>query len=197
MAKKIDLNERHQNLYNEVKKQVKKANQRLVRLERETGRNNSWAAKRLESKLTGYMNAWTDSARIRINKSMSITRLKAIEKATRQFNESKTSKVSGVRDTIKKQKEAMKESLAKEYEDKIELLSDEEINNLYDMMSDKDSSKLMEYVPASSVWQLIIDARENKDNETQFLERIETYIETTNDSDMKEKITNIYNKFII
>lgn len=197
MAKKIDLNERHQNLYNEVKKQVKKANQRLVRLERETGRNNSWAAKRLESKLSGYMNAWTDSARVRINKSMSITRLKAIEKATRQFNASKTSKVSGVRDTIKKQKEAMKESLAKEYEDKIELLSDEEINNLYDMMADKDSSKLMEYVPASSVWQLIIDARENKDNETQFLERIETYIETTNDSDMKEKITNIYNKFIV
>lgn len=47
-------------LYNELRKLVKRANQRLVRLERFTGRRNSWASKILRNKLdTEKLNAWT------------------------------------------------------------------------------------------------------------------------------------------
>lgn len=47
-------------LYNELRKLVKKANQRLVRLERFTGRQNSWSSKILRNKLdTEKLNAWT------------------------------------------------------------------------------------------------------------------------------------------
>lgn len=195
MAKKISLNERHLELYNEVLKEVKRANQRLVRIERETGRN-SWAGKRLESKLDSYINAWTDSGRVRINKSMSMTKLHAIQKATRQFLESQTSTVGGIKKTIKNQKQGIKQSLSREYEDDIEELSDEEIEALYDMFEDDYAKDIMQYVPSSDIWQLIIDAKENKDTKTQFLERIETYLDFGNDLDMKKKISHIYNKFV-
>lgn len=79
-------------LYNELKKLVKKANQRLVRLERFTGRQNAWASKILRNKLdTAKLNAWTVKNRIRINKNMSITQLKGIKRATENFLNSKTS----------------------------------------------------------------------------------------------------------
>ena len=79
-------------LYNELRKLVKKANQRLVRLERFTGRQNSWASKILRNKLdTVKLNAWTVKNRIRINKNMSIKQLKAIKRATENFINSKTS----------------------------------------------------------------------------------------------------------
>ena len=193
--KKINLSDKHQELYNEVRKEVKRANQRLVRIERETGRN-SWAGKRLESKLDSYINAWTDSGRIRINKSMSMTKLHAIQKATQQFLESQTSTVGGIKKTIKNQKLGIKQSLSKDYGDTVEELSDEEVEALYDMFSDDYSKDVMQFIPSSDIWQLIIDAKENRDTKTQFLERISTYLDYGNDVDMKKKISHIYTKFV-
>lgn len=47
-------------LYNELRKLVKRANQRLVRLERFTGYKDSWASKILHNKLDSEkLNAWT------------------------------------------------------------------------------------------------------------------------------------------
>lgn len=193
--KKISLSDRHQKLYNELKKEVKKANQRLVRIERETGKN-SWAGKRLESKLDSYLNAWTETGRIRINKSMSMTKLHAIKKATKQFIDSQTSTVGGIKRTIKNQKQGMKQSLSREYGDTVEELSDEEVEALYDMFSDDYAIDVMQFIPSSDIWQLIIDAKENRDTKTQFLERISTYLDYGNDVDMKKKILHIYTKFV-
>lgn len=79
-------------LYNEIRKLIKRANQRLVRLERFTGRQNSWASKILRNKLDSEkLNAWTVKGRIRINKNMSKTQLHAIKRATENFLNSKTS----------------------------------------------------------------------------------------------------------
>lgn len=57
--KKINLNEKQQLLYNELKKLSKRANQRIVRLERTFGKD-TWAIKKLKEKLSiEKMGAWT------------------------------------------------------------------------------------------------------------------------------------------
>lgn len=57
--KKINLNEKQQLLYNELKKLSKRANQRIVRLERTFGKD-TWATKKLKEKLSiEKLGAWT------------------------------------------------------------------------------------------------------------------------------------------
>lgn len=57
--KKINLNEKQQLLYNELKKLSKRANQRIVRLERNFGKD-TWATKKLKEKLSiEKLGAWT------------------------------------------------------------------------------------------------------------------------------------------
>lgn len=64
--KKINLNEKQQLLYNELKKLSKRANQRIVRLERTFGKD-TWATKKLKEKLSiEKLGAWT---KIRKSKS--------------------------------------------------------------------------------------------------------------------------------
>ena len=47
MAKKIEMTPAEQKLYNDLKKLAKRANQRLVRLERLTGEKGTFASKQL------------------------------------------------------------------------------------------------------------------------------------------------------
>lgn len=57
--KKINLNEKQQLLYNELKKLSKRANQRIVRLERSFDKD-TWATKKLKEKLSiEKLGAWT------------------------------------------------------------------------------------------------------------------------------------------
>ncbi len=59
MAKKIELTKEEQEVYNNLRKLAKRANQRLVRLEREFGKDR-WGAKELKSKLdVEPLQTWT------------------------------------------------------------------------------------------------------------------------------------------
>lgn len=193
--KKIEMQERKENLYNELRKEVKRANQRLVRSERATGRM-SWAGKRLQGKLDSYINGWTKDDRIKINKSMSTLQLRSIQKATRQFLESETSTVGGIKRVIKKQKEGIKKSLSIERQGMVEELTDDEVEALYDMLSDDIAQDVVSYTFQSAIWQDVIDAKISNDSQQDFIERLNVYINYSNDSDMKEKIIHIYNKYV-
>ena len=63
MPKKKELTREEQVLFSELKKLSKRANQRIVRLEREFGKD-TWATKYLKEKLaTEPLQAWTVSGR--------------------------------------------------------------------------------------------------------------------------------------
>lgn len=189
---KIELNEKQQELYNELKKLSKRANQRLVRLEREFGKD-TWASKKLRNRLESEpIQAWTRSGRVKVNKSMSITQMRAAIKATEQFLASKTSTVSGV----KKVKKTTIAGLARSLGTDDTKLSDEEAETLYDMLSNDYVTDLLRYIPASDFWALIEDAKEQNDTESQFINRIKDYIEFGNDKDMVTKLQAIYIKYV-
>lgn len=86
---KKEMTPSEQKLFNDLKKLSKRANQRLVRLERLTGEKGTFASKQLYDYLdSSELKALSKTGRIRVSKEFSFTQLKAIIKATMQFLES-------------------------------------------------------------------------------------------------------------
>lgn len=189
---KIELNAEHQKLFNELKKLSKRANQRIVRLEREFGKD-TWATKKLRDRLaTEPLQAWTKTGRVKVNKSMTITQMKATIKATQQFLNSKTSTKRGIKQVRKTTIKNIAKSLGTEEED----LSNDEAETLYNMLSDDYVSDILKYIPASDFWALIEDAKEQGDTQEDFISRISDYIDFGNDVDMRNKLIMIFEKYV-
>lgn len=192
MPKKIELNSDQQQLFNELKKLSKRANQRIVRLEREFGKD-TWATKKLRDKLAAEpLQAWTKTGRVKVNKSMTTTQMKATIKATQQFLNSKTSTKRGIKQVKKTTIKQLAKSLGTDDED----LTNEEAEALYDMLSDDYVTDILKYIPASNFWALIEDAKEAVDSQESFISRISDYIEFGNDVDMRNKLIMIYEKYV-
>lgn len=192
MAKSIEMTPEQAKLFNELKKLSKRANQRLVRLERAFGKD-TWASKRLRNKLDiESLQAWTRTGRVKVNKSMTITQMKATIKATQQFLNSKTSRVKGVKEVRKTTISQIAKSIGTEEEE----LTDQEAETLFDLLSDDYVTDLTKYIPPSELWAIIEDARESNDTEQQFVDRISDYIYYGNDSDMINKLKIIYEKYV-
>jgi uncharacterized phage infection (PIP) family protein YhgE len=189
---KIELNAEQQKLFNELKKLSKRANQRIVRLEREFGKD-TWATKKLRDRLaTEPLQAWTKTGRVKVNKSMTITQMKATIKATQQFLNSKTSTKRGIKQVRKTTIKNLAKSLGTEEED----LSNDEAETLYNMLSDDYVSDILKYIPASDFWALIEDAKEQGDTKEDFISRISDYIDFGNDVDMRNKLIMIFEKYV-
>lgn len=160
---------------------------------KENSGKDTWATKKLRDKLaTEPLLAWTRTGRVRVNKSMTITQMRATIKATQQFLNSKTSRVGGVKEVRKTTIKSIAKSMGTEEED----LSNEEAEALYDMLSDDYVTDILKYITASEFWALIEDAKEKGDTEQQFIDRIKDYIEFGNDLDMKNKLIVIYEKYV-
>ena len=192
MPKKIELNSEQQKLFNELKKLSKRANQRIVRLEREFGKD-TWATKKLRDRLEAEpLQAWSKTGRVKVNKSMTTTQMKATIKATQQFLNSKTSTKRGIKQVKKTTIKQLAKSLGTDDED----LTNEEAEALYDMLSDDYVTDILKYIPASDFWALIEDAKEAGDSQESFISRISDYIEFGNDVDMRNKLIMIYEKYV-
>lgn len=75
-------------LFNQLKKEAKKANQRILRLERLTGQTGTFATKQLYDYLdTDLLNAITPKGRVAVRKSFSESDMAAILKALKDFEE--------------------------------------------------------------------------------------------------------------
>lgn len=97
------MNEKKEDLYKQLQKNVRSANAKLQQLRGHFGSEFGWAGQRLIDKLEiPAINAITDKGYIKYNKNLSVTQMRAIIKATSEFAKSKTSTVKGVRENISK-----------------------------------------------------------------------------------------------
>ena len=86
MPRKITMTSEESALFQEVNKLVKRANQRLLRMERATGEKGSYSAKELYDRLSSdTLNAVTSGGRISMKKSYNVNQLRAIKTATEQY----------------------------------------------------------------------------------------------------------------
>ena len=208
-----------QELYKEVRKQVNETNKRLEKLSRgydvnravrnpKTGRfervskevkrvsydTGTWASKKLINRLeTSTLNAWS-KGKVKIREDMTITQLRAVQKATSQFMASKTSTLKGIQSVKESTKKSLKATLSDE---DLKELSDNEVETMYSMLSDTDFTFLSDKVGASTAWSLIEDAKENNDTENGWINRLNRYAFEINDVDMRNKALAIYNKYIV
>lgn len=181
MAKKIEMSKEEQILFNELQKLVKKANQRLLRLERLTGEKGTFASKQLYDYLgINELKAITKTNRIRLSKTYNIGQLMAIQKATENFLQEKTSRVS----EVKKLTTRYSELAGKE-------LSFKQADTLY--KSGKHYSWIYEYIPKSEFWDYWVPLakRENWDVET-FSEQIRLRMNAELDEELKRDLESLY-----
>lgn len=142
---RIELNKEQQSLYNELKKLSKRANQRIVRLEREFGKD-TWATRKLRDKLeVEPLQAWTRSGRVRVNKTMTKAQMEATIKATKEF----LSKPTSTRRGIKKARKTGIETLRTRYGAKATAgaMTDEEAEALYNLFEDNEVNSITNFVP--------------------------------------------------
>ena len=140
---KKELTREEQELFNELKKLSKRANQRIVRLEREFGKD-TWATKYLKEKLaTEPLQAWSISGRVKANKSMTVTQMKATIKATKEFLNSSISTKRGV----KKAKQKAIKTLKKRFSTNVSDITYAEAEALTNFFEDRDVNKSTNFIP--------------------------------------------------
>ena len=158
--------------YKAIVKDVRKANQRIARIQKRYG-ENAWALNNLYDKLDNKMiNAISPySGEISIKKNMSNAQLNAVRRATKEFLSSKTSTIRGI-ENVKKE---VKEGLKKVFNDNNLNVSDKEINSLYRIVEDKDLRTTAELIGASTLWRLVIDARNKNMNKKEWNDQLKKY----------------------
>ena len=182
--------------YNKLVKEVKKANQRIERIESRYG-ESSWAIRYLYDKLdTNLIKGISPvSGKVTINKNMSDIQLRAIQKAVDTFNskETKTSTLKGINQVIKE----TKESLAATLGDETHRISDSDINKLYDLVEDREKRNYTERMGASQVWNTLVEAKETGVDMNKFMSLIDKRTKADiNNIDDREFLEYIYNEYV-
>lgn len=193
LTKQEKQSKRQQDIYRQVQKDVQKVNQRLKSLSRHY-KTGTWSTKNLVNRLDSRtIKAWNnESKRIKINENMSVTQLKAVQKAVQQFMVSKTSTRKG----IKEISESTKESLLKTFDIEGSKITKEDVQDIYDVMGSNEFNDISAKVGSSELIALLMDTKDYQMSENSFISTLSSIIDFSNDIDLKEKASRLYNKFM-
>lgn len=170
----------------EMKKLAKRANQRLLELERLTGKSVSWAAKQLMDRLD-IIGARTKKNRISFKKSFDIKQMNKVISATMTFLNAKTSTISGIKDVTKKAAETF------HLTHKISIADAEAIYSLFDK---EYYDNITKHIDPSSLINLVSDSRKKNLNQKDTLKVLGQYIQGTNDRKLKDDLKQLYKDLI-
>lgn len=182
MAKKVrEMTSYESSLYSDLKKLAKRANQRIVRLERLTEKQETFATKQLADLLSiEGINAWTKKGRVKVNMSMDVITMRATIKAVKQFLNNPLSRVKPVTQFKKTQE--------KEIGKKI---SYKKASAIY--LSRRDWRWILQYFDESEFWAFARESIVENWSEEQFIENILPYINSSQlDEYIKEDLKNLY-----
>lgn len=187
----------YKELYREVEKQVREANERLKSLDRFHS-TDTWASGKLKNRIRtnktkGLM---YKGKRIKLKTKMTKTNLIQVQKATKQFLESATSTNKGIKEVRESTIKSIKETLNLGRE-KGKRLSDKDAEFLYSVLEDKGVRDLVNEVGASTLWSEIIYASENNLSVDSFIDRLNFYMAQDMDQDLREQAIRVYNKYVI
>lgn len=180
--------------YKDIVSDVRKANQRIRRIQSRYG-DNAWAVRnltdKLDNKLIKAINPY--SGEIRIRKNMNQAQLNAVRRATREFLDAKTSTLVGIRHAKENVLSGLRASLS---DDKV-TLDDKEMQALFRIVEDEDIKTTVEFVGASTLWRLMIDAKEKNMNENDWFNLLKDYNINGNDLDIKDDLSRIFNNYVL
>ena len=180
--RKIELSADEQILFNELKKLSKRANQRILRLQRLTGLEEPFDVKQLSDYLSlSEVNGLTKSGKVKYSKSMTLEQMKNTIKATENF----LNKDISTQGQAKREKEKIEKSLG------VKSISWEQANAFYQSFSNY--TWIYEYMSQSEFW---IDygnpARFGEISQNDFVEMLKVRIKKT-DKIFEQALINLYN----
>lgn len=177
--------------YKQLIKDVRIANQRIVRLTNKYG-ERSWAVNNLYNKLEdSKVMALTKYGNIKINRGMSDVKLKYIQQAVKEFKESQTSKIRGAELAIKNTKQSIKEH----YSDIGNNLTDEQAGKLYNIVEDRNLRDYSELFDPSETWARLIRAKEQNLTFDRFANLFKKD-SNINDLDVRNYLKEIYDMYM-
>ena len=192
--KKSKTELKKEDLLREINKLKRQANKQIKDVEKTVG-ENTWAVRKLRDKLEAEtVKAFSQHHNVLANKKMSLTQLRAVNKALQQFMSSKTSTVAGIEEVRQEVIQKISKTLT---EDRGRNISYDEAETLYNMFTDNDTDELIKDMGASAFWDVLESAKEASDSEEQFADRIARYAQREIDVDMRRKISNIYYKYVL
>lgn len=129
--------------------------------------------------------------RITLRGNESYQELIELDKATKNFLQSKTSTLSG----IKEVEQGIKENIGNKL-DEYDLTKDE-IETLYNFFEDEDFNYIRKYIDPSDLWVFIESAKQSNMYVDDWLKTIEDYIGSEKfgrDEDLRDRLISLYNK---
>lgn len=183
-----------QKLYKQTKQQVDIVNKRLRNLEK-GGFTGTWASSKLINrlnvkKLKGKKLLTTKGVtRVRISKDLSTTNLIAINQATRQFLESKTSTSRGIKET----RNSVIKSLQETFGDMNYEIDYKQAELMYNLFDETDFEDVSRYSNASVVWTVLTGYIKKEINEETLLDQLQRYgnVDYNNDKDLRDKVNEM------
>lgn len=182
MSRKIEQTPSQASLFSELKKLSKKANQRIVRLERYSEDKEPFAVKQLADYLSSSkLNSWTKTGRVATKRGMSELQMKSIIRAMQRFIKEETSTVSGAKQyTQRLTKEAGKPvppKLASSY-----------------YKAEKNYTWIYQYMTESEFWDFARECVKNHYSFETFVNKIMVYItDRVLDETLKTDLLHLYN----
>lgn len=175
---KKEMTNEEKELYNDLKMLVKRANQRLVRLERLTDEKDSFSAKQLFDYLSSEkLKAVTKTNRIK-TENFNLEQMEAIKNAVENFlDKDSLSTVSN----IKKYKAKVEKAIGTK-------VSFKDLSSIYKA---RDLWKWSEEQYGSAFW-TDFAPRILEQNKNEWIEFAKTYSQEGNDLELKEKLSQIY-----
>lgn len=190
-------------LYEETRKQIEIVNRRLKRLDK-SGNYGSWASNKLFNTLGGETLKALDRTRktkkvisVKLKRGLTITQLRAIQKASNLFLKAQTSTVKGVERAIQANIKGIQQKLSDPKQKK--KVSKEDAQLYYEMFKDKDYNVVNEKIKYDVIWSLIDEANSKNTSQEDWVKMLGRYIDEKSmkkDLDLYDSIVRLYQKYI-
>ncbi len=186
--------------YGDLLKKVRKANQRIQRIQSRYG-ESSWAINQLYERIDNDNIRGISSltGNIRVDKNMSDIQLKAIKKATEIFldpTKTQTSTLRGITKAINNMQDALKKHYSDFDPKNPKILTDEDAEKLYNIVEIRDFRSTVEQIGASETWTRILRAKEQNLSKDLFINLFKNVDVNINDKDIKADLERIYNMYM-
>lgn len=167
-----------EDLYSELKKAVKVANQRMVRLEKKDELTPAY--KIAVNNITNILGKDTGKPRFKSRKSMDYNEMEKELKFVKQFNNSVSSTITGMKQVVKKRSA----TLYKKY-------GATQLEPLYRILSSESYKKLTELLPSAMVVRAINDALNNGMHEDTIQDKLGSLISQESDEFLIDKMNDM------
>ena len=178
-------------LLNELKAQSSETNRRLRDLHKHYP-NDTWSEKILYSKLNTKYEGLTPTGRVKANKKMSESEIKASLKAVNNFLADKRSTVEGLEEV----KQKLQDSISKNLQENIEGITAEDADNLVQLFEDENAKNVMKYIPPSDLFRLVTEAKGQHLTQKSFIDMARDYIDFSENKGIVKRLKGFYRSYL-